>query len=265
MGFVLFAISYFFMDDMGFVLFVPRSVLFKDNAGLVLFVPRCIFFSRMIWGWFCLHQDLYFSKITWGWFCVCTMVYIVQGWCQVGFVCTKISSFFSRMMQGFVLFVPRSVLFKDDGLVLFVQRCIFFSRMTWVGFVHAGQGAADLPPVRNRPFARRAQTPHPADGRAERRRPRGHRDAGQAGATPHHWSALFFLSVFRLIDDVPHNNYIQLICILKATTNSVPTHSGNVSWHHHRPVTVGFKTRRPYIRCRDARFCWQQDKMCGPQ
>ena len=195
---------------MGLVLFVPRSILFKDNAGLVLFVPRCIFFSRIIWGWFCLYQDLYFSKITWGWFCVCTMVYIVQGWRRVGFVWTKISSFFQGWCRvlfylykdlfsfkddmGFVLFVPRSVLFKDDvGLVLFVRRCIFFSRMTWVGFVHAGQGTAHLPPVRNRPFAWRAPTTHPADGRTEWRRPCGHRDAGQAGATPHHRSAIFFI------------------------------------------------------------------------
>ena len=131
---------------------------------------------------------------------------------------------------------------------------IFFSRMTWVGFVHTGQGTAHLPPVRNRPFARRAPTSHPADGRAERRRPCGHRDAGQAGATPHHWSAPFCI-FFRLTDDVHHNSYIQLICIRMAATDSVATQSGKVSWHHHQPATVGFKTRRPNIRCRDARFC----------
>ena len=69
-----------------------------------------------------------------------------------------------------------------------------------------------------------------------------------------------FLYFFRLTGDVPHNSYIQLICIQMATTDSVPTQSGKVSWHHHQPAAVGFKTRWPNIRCRDARFCWQQHK-----
>ena len=85
---------YIFKDDVGLVLFVPRSLLsFKDDAGFCFICTKICFPSRMIWVWFCLYKDLFSFKDD----------------------------------TGLVLFVPRSVLFKDDvGLVLSVRRCIFF-------------------------------------------------------------------------------------------------------------------------------------------
>ena len=35
--------------------------------------------------------------------------------------------------------------------------------------------------------------------------------------------------------------------------------------YHHQSVTAVLKTRRPNIYCRDARFCRQQEQMCGQQ
>ena len=48
-----------------------------------------------------------------------------------------------------------------------------------------------------------------------------------------------------------------------ATTDSIPTCSEKLSWHHHQPAGEVLKTRQLNIYCRDAHFCRQQEQMCG--
>ena len=43
----------------------------------------------------------------------------------------------------------------------------------------------------------------------------------------------------------------------------MPTCSRQWSWHHHQCASAVLKTRWPNIYCRDARFCRQQEQMCG--
>ena len=49
----------------------------------------------------------------------------------------------------------------------------------------------------------------------------------------------------------------------RATTDSMPPCSGNWSWHHHQSATAALQTRRPNMYGRDARFCRQQEQLCG--